>query len=156
MRLLAIMVWTTLAAPAAAQEVILPDQLAIGIANEFRTFTPTSRLRVAAVCELVELDDDRVYNSNIGSVDAGRTLVWLPSYGYSGGRHLRGPGVRATAHERATLDQATIGLSYADDKTTTVEAGGLHTAGGLQLRFRDDFSTTTSSAILAMRTVRFG
>ena len=41
----------------------------------------------------------------------------------------------ATAHERATLDQATIGFSYADDETITVEADGLHTAGGLRLRF---------------------
>ncbi len=56
-----------------------------------KTLSAQSSLRYPAahrdlirfVAEVFE-DNDRVYNSNIGSVDAGRTLVWLPSWGYSG------------------------------------------------------------------------
>ena len=56
-----------------------------------KTLSAESSLRYPAahrelirfVAEVFE-DNGRVYNSNIGSLDAGRTLVWLPSYAYSG------------------------------------------------------------------------
>ena len=56
-----------------------------------KTLSKRSSLRYPAayrglvrfVVEVFE-DNDRAYVSNIGSVDGGRTLVWLPSWGYSG------------------------------------------------------------------------
>ena len=39
--------------------------------------------RILFLLEVFE-DDDRAYFSNIGSVDGGRTLAWLPSWGYDG------------------------------------------------------------------------